>query len=212
MTNANKAHENMNEDNKNQNTDAQAQAETAGAAQTSDQAQQQSGDVVAALQSEIAAMKDQMLRALAEAENTRRRAQKEREDAGKYAVTSFARDMLNVADNFRRALDAVPAEMRAADDQVKNLLAGVEATEKELLSIFERHGIKKINPMGEIFDPNFHEVMFEADDPSKPGGTITQVLDAGYVLNGRLLRPARVGVAKGAPTSGGNTHQIDEKI
>jgi molecular chaperone GrpE len=152
--------------------------------------------VIAGLQDELDKAKDQMLRALAEAENSRKRSIKEREDASKYAVSSFAKDLVNVADNLRRALDAIPAEAMAADPHLKNLNDGVEATERELLKSFEKNGIRKINPMGEPFNPNFHEVMFEAPGSGQPAGTVVQVIETGYILNDRLLRPARVGVAK----------------
>lgn len=160
---------------------------------------------IAELEAELAKMKDQALRALAEAENTRRRASKDREDAGKYAITSFARDLLSVADNFRRALESATDEMREnADAPLKALLDGIEATERAMLSSFERQGIKKITPMDEPFNPNFHEVMFEAPVPGKHKGTIIQLVEPGYVIHDRLLRPARVGVAAGDP--GANAH------
>lgn len=144
----------------------------------------------------MAELKDQLLRALADAENTRRRAQKEREDTAKYAVANFAREMLSVADNFRRALDAVPKDSN--DPTLKNLVAGVEATERQLQASLERFGIKKLEPLGEAFDPNFHRAMMEVDDPDQPPGTIVQVLQAGYVIHDRLLREALVAVTKGS--------------
>jgi molecular chaperone GrpE len=152
--------------------------------------------VIKGLQDELDKSKDQMLRALAEAENARKRSLKDREDASRYAVSSFAKELVNVADNLRRALSAIPAEALAADPHLKNLNDGVEATERELLKSFEKQGIRKINPEGELFNPNFHEVMFEAPGTGKPPGTITQVIETGYLLHDRLLRPARVGVAK----------------
>ncbi|MGE3624186.1 MAG: nucleotide exchange factor GrpE [Bdellovibrionales bacterium] len=148
-------------------------------------------------QAELARMKDQLLRALAEAENTRRRAQKEREDTGKYAVANFAREMLTVADNFRRALDAVPQEARG-NEALKNLITGIEATERQLQAALERFGIKKLEPLDQTFDPNFHRVMMEIDDPDKAPGTVVQVLQPGYIIHDRLLREALVAVAKGA--------------
>lgn len=151
---------------------------------------------VAALQQELDKSKDQMLRALAEAENARKRALKERDDTSKYAVTAFARDLLSVADNLRRALDAIPADLLAADPRLKNVTDGIAATERELLKSFEKGGIRKITPEGEPFNPNFHEVMFEIPGTGKPPGTVLQVIESGYVLHDRLLRPARVGVAK----------------
>jgi molecular chaperone GrpE len=151
------------------------------------------------LGAEIARLKDQLLRALAEIENTRRRAEREREDTARYAISAFARDILTVADNLRRALDNIPAHAREKDEMLNTLAVGVEATERELLAGFERHGLRKIEPLGEKFDHNFHQAMFEVADTGKPPGTIVQVMQAGYVLHGRLLRPALVGVAKGEP-------------
>jgi molecular chaperone GrpE len=150
---------------------------------------------VVALQAELADTKDRLLRALAETENVRRRAQRDREDASKYAVAGFAKELLSVADNLRRALDSLP-EAEAKDQRTRSLLAGVDATERELLRVFERHGIRRIDPKGERFDHNFHEAVFEAERPEHPAGTIVEVLQPGYVLHDRLLRPAMVGVAK----------------
>ncbi len=155
------------------------------------------------LQKELDLAKDHTLRALAEAENTRRRAHKEREDAYKFAIGGFAKELLNVADNLRRALDAVPEDLVEADVRVKNLLDGIEATERELLRSFEKNGVEKLDPVDAPFDPNFHEVMFETPGTGKPAGTIIQVIETGYTLNGRLLRPARVGIAKDEGQSGG---------
>jgi molecular chaperone GrpE len=156
---------------------------------------------VAALEAELAEQKDHLLRALAETENVRRRAQREREDALKYAVSGFAKELLSVADNLRRALDSLP-ESEVRDERTRGLLAGVAATERELLSVFERHGIQRIDPDGERFDHNLHQAIFEAERPGKPGGTIIEVLQPGYVLHDRLLRPAMVGVAKENPRPG----------
>lgn len=150
------------------------------------------------LEKELEKAKDQTLRAMAETENMRRRAAREKEDAGKYAISGFARDLISVADNLRRALDAVPADLAQIDDRLKSLLSGIEATEREMLSIFDRNGIKKLEPMHQIFDPNLHEVMFEAPIPGLPPGTICQLIQPGYTLHDRLLRPARVGVVKDA--------------
>jgi len=153
---------------------------------------------VASLAAELAEQKDQLLRALAETENVRRRAQREREDTLKYAVAGFAKELLSVADNLRRALGSLP-ESEARDERTRGLLAGVEATERELLSVFERHGIRRIDPEGERFDHNLHQAIFEAERADKPGGMIIEVLQPGYVLHDRLLRPAMVGVAKETP-------------
>lgn len=138
---------------------------------------------------EIAALKDQYLRALAEMDNTRKRAEKSVSDARSFAISGFARDLLEVADNLRRAHDAIPE-----GDKDGALAQGVLATERALLATFERNGLKQIDPMGEKFDANMHEVMFEG--PGEEPGTIIAVLEVGYTLNDRLLRPARVGVAK----------------
>ncbi len=153
---------------------------------------------VAALEAELAEQKDRLLRALAETENVRRRGQREREDASKYAVAGFAKELLSVADNLRRALDSLP-EAEAKDERTRGLRAGVEATERELVAVFERNGVRRIDPDGERFDHNFHQAIFEAERPGKRGGTIIEVLQPGYVLHDRLLRPAMVGIAKETP-------------
>jgi molecular chaperone GrpE len=150
------------------------------------------------LEAELAEYKDRLLRALAETENVRRRAQREREDASKYAIAGFAKDLLSAADNLRRALESLP-ESEAKDERTRSLLAGVAATERELLGAFERYGIKRIDPRGEAFDHNFHQAIFEAERPDQPSGSVVEVLQPGYVLHDRLLRPAMVGVAMGGP-------------
>jgi molecular chaperone GrpE len=149
-----------------------------------------------AVEAELADTKDRLLRALAETENVRRRFQRERDDAQKYAVSGFAKDLLSAADNLRRALEAVP-EAEVPDARTRSLLDGVAATERELLAAFERHGLTRIDPLGERFDHNFHQAIFEAERPDLPAGTVVEVLQPGYVLHDRLLRPAMVGVAKG---------------
>ena len=151
---------------------------------------------IAALEAEVADLKDKALRAQAELENFRRRAERERDDTAKFAVTKFARDLLSVADNLRRAIENAPKE---GDEAVKSLLAGVEVTERELLTAFERHQVKPIQALGQRFDANFHEAVVEIPDPTKPAGTIVQVMAPGYTIAGRLLRAAMVGVAKGGP-------------
>ena len=160
-------------------------------------------DRLTVLEAELADQKDRLLRALAETENVRRRAQREREDASKYAVTGFAKDLLSAADNLRRALESLP-ETEVKDERTRSLLAGVAATERELLSVFERYGIRRIDPMGEPFDHNFHQAIFEAERADQPSGTVVEVLQPGYVLHDRLLRPAMVGVAKGGPKPAGS--------
>lgn len=156
----------------------------------------ESNEKVTALRSELDQAKDQMIRALAEADNARKRAVKEREDASKYAIAGFAKDMLEVSDNLRRALEAVPEDMIDTEPRLKNLVDGIAATERTLLRSLERNGIQKIEPLHEIFDPNFHEVMFEISAPDHAPGTVVQLIETGYMLRDRLLRPARVGVAK----------------
>lgn len=141
-------------------------------------------------------LRDQLLRTLADAENTRRRADRDREEATKFGISRFAKDLLSVADNLRRALDAV-AQTDDPADALKGLADGVAATERELLAAFESHGLERIDPADEPFDPNIHQAMFELPGTDKPAGTVVQVMAPGYRLQGRLLRPAMVGVAKG---------------
>ena len=151
---------------------------------------------LAAIEAELADTKDRLLRALAETENVRRRLQRERDDARKYAVSDFAKDLLSAVDNLGRALAAIP-DSEVKDPRTKSLRDGVAAIERELLSAFERHGLRRIDPKGERFDHNFHQAIFEAERPDVPAGTVVEVLQPGYVLHDRLLRPAMVGVAKG---------------
>jgi molecular chaperone GrpE len=144
--------------------------------------------------------KDKLLRVLAEMENLRRRTEREIGDTRAYAISAFARDILAVADNMERALQALDAEIREkADTSVKALLDGVELTERELHKVLEKHGVKKLEPMGEKFDPNLHQAMFELQDTSRPAGTVAQVVQPGYKIGERILRPALVAVAKGGP-------------
>jgi molecular chaperone GrpE len=153
----------------------------------------------AALEAELSEMTDRWKRAAAEAENTRRRLQREKEESVRYAAAGFAKDMLSVADNLRRALDSVTEEALAADETVKALHDGVALVERELLGAFERNGVARIEPLGEAFDPNRHEAMFEVPDETRPSGTVVQILQPGYMLHERLLRAAMVGVANGGP-------------
>ena len=157
-------------------------------------------DDAAALAAEVADLKDKLLRALAEIENVRRRAERDRRDAARYAIAGFAREMLRVADNLSRALESVSADDRSQNEALDTVVSGVEMTEREMLSAFEREGIRPIEALGQKFDHNVHEAMFELDDPSKPPGTVVHVLERGYMLNDRLLRPAKVGTAKGGET------------
>ncbi len=155
----------------------------------------------ARLETEVAELHDQLLRALAETENQRRRSQREREEAVRYAAAPMLRDLLAVADNLQRALESVPGDAADQDGALKILLEGVQLTARELQTVFERHGIVKLDPMGERLNPHHHEAMFEVPDPEQPSGTIVQVVQPGYLLHDRLLRPARVGVAKGGPAA-----------
>lgn len=145
-------------------------------------------------------LKDRALRVAAEMENLRRRTARDVHDARAYAIANFARDMLAVSDNLRRALDAIPAEAKASGDAgYTTLIDGVELTERAMLGALERHGVKKLEPEGEKFDPNFHQAMFEIPNPDVPNNTVVQVVQSGYVIGERVLRPAMVGVAKGGP-------------
>lgn len=160
-------------------------------------------DRIAQLEAEVAKLKNDVLYARADTENVRRRLEQQAEDRGKYAVSNLAKDILSVADNLRRALDAVPAEVRQADEAVNSLTVGVEMTERELIATFERYGIRKVPAMGERFDPNLHQAMMEIEDAAKLEGTVVLEMQSGYTLHDRLLRPALVGIAKGGPKSGG---------
>jgi len=153
--------------------------------------------VLEALKAEVESLKDQRLRALAEAENIRRRAEREKSDASQYAVTKFARDMLGIADNFARALAAVPAQVRdTADPQVKAVLDGVEATDRQLIQTLERYGVKAVDTSDGKFDPNLHQAIAEVPGNGKAPCTIVDVVQAGFMIGERLLRPAMVTVAK----------------
>ena len=177
---------------------AQADAQPANAEASKAEAAQP--DPAAALTAERDELKDRILRTLAEMENLRRRTEREVADARTYAVTNFARDLLTAADNIRRAIESVPSEAReSADGAFKALLDGIELTERDLAKTFERHGVKLLEPKGQRFDPNRHQAMFEVPDAEVPSGTVVQVMQSGYVLGDRVLRPALVGVAKGGP-------------
>lgn len=145
-------------------------------------------------------LKDKLLRTLADMENLRRRTEREIADAKAYAVTSFARDLLGSADNLRRALESLPDTARAAEEPaLKGLIEGVDLTERDLLKTLERHGVRKIDPQGEKFDPNMHQAMFEAPDPEIAKGLVSKVVQSGYKIGERVLRPALVGISSGAP-------------
>lgn len=155
--------------------------------------------LIATIESERDELKDKVLRTLAEMENLRRRTEREIADAKAYAVTSFARDMLGSADNLRRALESVPESERGESPALKAVIEGVELTERELLKTLERHGVRLIDPQGEKFDPNLHQAMFEAPDPAIAKGMVSKVVQVGYKIGERVLRPALVGVSAGAP-------------
>jgi molecular chaperone GrpE len=157
------------------------------------------------LEAQLAQVKNEALRHLADSENTRKRAAKEREDTAKYAIGNFAREMLEVADNLHRALAAVKPEM-LDNAGVKTLFEGVEMTEKQLMAAMDRAGIKKVDPLGTKFDPNLHRVMVEVDAPNEEPGTVVQVMQPGYMIHDRLLREAMVAVAKG-----GTAAKVDQK-
>ena len=145
---------------------------------------------------EIAELKDRVLRAAAETENVRRRLEREKQDATAYAVTGFARDLLGVVDNLRRALDAIPADARENDEAVKTIITGIEMTEREMLATLQRHGVARIEAKGQKLDPNRHQAMLEVEHDEAEAGTILHEMQAGYMLKDRLLRPALVTVAK----------------
>lgn len=200
----------MTDENKTPETEAPESAEST--AQTLNEEPAAQGEAaeapevdVAALQAENADLRDRLLRAAAEMENTRKRAERDKQDASRYATAGFARDMLEVADNLRRALAALKEEEReAASESLKGMVEGVEVTERQLLAIFERHGIREITPKpGERFDPNLHEAMFEVPGTEHPSGSVVHVIQAGYTIADRLLRAARVGVAKDEGTQSG---------
>jgi molecular chaperone GrpE len=152
---------------------------------------------VAQLQADKAELNDKYLRAVAETQNVRRRGQQDVEKERKFGIERFARDLLTVADNLGRALSAVPADL---DPATKNVIVGVQATERELLSVLERHGVTRIKALGEAFNADFHQAMMEVEDVSVPAGTVIQEMIPGYLLAGRLLRPAMVAVSKGGPS------------
>ena len=177
-------------------------------------AQEGAGDAerISQLEAERIDLKERLLRSLADMENLRRRTEREVADARTYAVTSFARDMLTVADNIRRALESVPREEGALQGAAAQaLLEGIELTERDLAKSLERHGVKKVEPEGTKFDPNFHQAMFEIPNEEVPAGTVLQVVQTGYAIGDRVLRPALVGVSKGgpkaAPPQGASTDQ-----
>lgn len=188
--------------------DVMEQAEAAEAPIAREPAEAQQQPAGKAAEEEIAALKDRLLRALAENENLIRRARRDREDTAKYAAANFARDMLTVADNLNRALAAVPESVRG-DEATRAFVEGVELTGRELLAALERHGIRKISPLGEKFNHDLHEALFEVPTSDAAPGTVVQVLEDGYVIHDRLLRAAKVGVARALPGGGNGGHRVD---
>lgn len=182
------------------NSDTGADADRSDPAGKNPQAGHDAQSELARLEAENTELKDRLLRALAEVENVRRRAERDFNDVRQYAITKFAGDMLGVADNMERAIASVPDEARKVDGALKTLIQGVELTEKGMLQALEKHGVKKLVPLGERFDPNFHEALFELPDPSVPPGTIAKIVEPGYSIGSRPLRPAKVGIATGAPS------------
>jgi molecular chaperone GrpE len=156
-------------------------------------------DIIAGLRVEAADLKDRLLRAHAEVENIRKRSEREKEETAKYAITRLARDIVGVGDNFQRAIDAVPHDAVEQDSALKSFLEGVTLTERELLNVLERYGIRKMTPTNEPFNPHLHQAVMEMQRTDVPAGTVVQVFQAGYVIEDRVLRPAMVAVAKGGP-------------
>jgi molecular chaperone GrpE len=172
----------------------------AAAAQPAAQAPPQTPEeVIAALRAEAAELKDKLLRAHAEVENIRKRSEREREETSKYAITRFAKDIVGVGDNFQRAIDAVPAGAAEQDPALRSFLDGVTMTERELLNALERHGIKRVHPKDEPFNPHLHQAVMEIARTDMPAGTVVQVFQAGFTIEDRVLRPAMVSVSKGGP-------------
>lgn len=157
----------------------------------------QLGADLEALLAENAEMRDRLLRTMADMENLRGRTEREKADIARYAISNFARDVLTVGDNLKRTIDHVPADAAAEDPALKSFLEGVELTERELLNVLERHGVTRIEPLGQRFDPNTQQAMFEVQNAEVPEGTVVEVMQSGYVIGDRCLRPALVAVAKG---------------
>ena len=183
-------------------TDADATEETPWGHDDTAEAEVAEDDAAArivVLEEQVVELNDKLLRALAEAENVRRRAQRDKEDTAKYGIKNFAEGILGVADNLGRAMASIDADARVKDPNLENLFVGVEMVQKDLMSTFERYGVTPIKALGAKFDPMLHEAMYEIEDTDTPAGTIAQVLEPGYVLHGRTLRAAKVGITKGGP-------------
>lgn len=182
-------------------TAADAEPENAAAAQASAVEAGQDSDPLTAMTAERDALKDQLLRALADTENMRRRSEREADTARKYGHTQFARDLVGAIDNLARALTSAPADKTGLDEAVQSLLTGIELSWTEIQTAIEKHGVRQINPLGEKFDYNFHQAMFEVPTNDQPAGMVLEVVQHGYALHDRLLRPAMVGVSKAADTN-----------
>ena len=178
-------------------------------AESPDVSAELAGDLEGLL-TENADMRDKLLRTMADMENLRRRTEREKEDTARYAISNFARDVLTIGDNLRRAVEHVPADAAAQDPALKNFLEGVELTDRELLKVMEKHGVSKLEPLGQRFDPNQQQAMYEVPNADVPDGTVVEVMQAGYTIGDRVLRPALVAVSKGGakpapkPDPGGN--------
>jgi molecular chaperone GrpE len=180
--------------------DAEAQADAQVKSGQTEKSLYDQADEFLALGEENQDLKNRLLLLAADMENLRRRTEREKQDSAKYAISNFARDVLTIGDSLTRALATIPAEVReAADDTLKGLLEGVEMTEREMVNVLSRHGVKIDEPKGIKFDPNLHQAIFEVEDAELPAGTVTEVVQAGYVIGERVLRPAMVGVSKGGP-------------
>lgn len=191
----------MTDDTNKTGPDADVVDEAAETAAVEDTAQEQNEpDPIDVLKAENADLRDKFLRLAAEMDNLRRRTERDVKDAKAYSVAGFARDMLAVSDNLRRALDTLPPELKANSEAgIAALIEGVDMTERSMLSALERHGVRKIDAEGQKFDPNFHQAMFEVPNPAVPNNTVVQVVQTGFTIGERVLRPAMVGVAKGGP-------------
>jgi len=189
--------------------DVNPENDTPEEASTDSSADDKQDDMLARLVAENTDLKDRLLRAVAETENLRRRTDREKADAANYAITSFARDLLGVGDNLRRALDSIPADADLGE-HARTLVDGIKMTERDLINMLERHNIKRIDPMGEKFNHDRHQALFEVPDTGEEDGTIVQVMQTGYIIKDRLLRPAMVGVARGGKETAPAGH-VDTK-
>ncbi len=196
---------------KGEETNHQEEACDSGVTPTQVEEDKGASQKIEALEKELASTKDQLLRALAEVENTRRRLEREREETAKYAITKFAREVISIADNLARALESTQKDQQEKNlEALLSLISGIEITQKELSAILEKSEIKPVNPLGEKFNPALHQAMFEVPSEDKEPGTIVQVIQVGYTIYDRLLRPALVGVAKAAPKKDVPNEMVEE--